>query len=184
MARCGVGNGLCIPAGPLRAPLEAQFEHTDALVIVGDGAAGARVSDLARGQTIVHASLVPDPDAAARLHGQRVVAFAGIGRPDKFFETLTRLGAEIAAARAFADHHAYSARDMAELRAEAKRLSAVLVTTEKDPHPHRRRGRHRRAARRDAGRGARSARGAGPGGDGPRKGAPRRSSNLAVQFRA
>ena len=68
----GVGNGLCIPAGPLRAALDAQLQRTDALVIVGEGAAGARVGALAkaRGLPVITARLVPDDAIAARLRGQ------------------------------------------------------------------------------------------------------------------
>lgn len=130
----GVGNGLCIPAGPLRAALDAQLQRTDAVVIVGEGAAGSRVGALAqaRGLPVITARLAPEDGIAARLRGQRILAFAGIGRPEKFFETLRTLGAEIADTRAFADHHAYSPQDMAALRERAKRLSALLVTTEKD----------------------------------------------------
>ena len=130
----GVGNGLCIPAGPLRAPLQGQWRFVDALIVIGAGAPGAALADAARGRgkAVLRAHLMPEPAAADALRGQRVLAFAGIGRPEKFFATLRALGAEVAAARAFADHHAYSGAEIAALRADAAARGLALVTTEKD----------------------------------------------------
>jgi tetraacyldisaccharide 4'-kinase len=84
---------------------------------------------LARGLPLHRARLVP---VAGDWAGRRAVAFAGIGIPQKFFSTLRAAGAEIAATRAFPDHHRYSAKDLSGLAAEAARLGAELVTTEKD----------------------------------------------------
>ena len=67
-----------------------------------------------------------------QLRGRRVLAFAGIGRPQKFFDSLTAIGAEIVGQRAFADHHPYRPDEIAALRDEAGRLEATLITTEKD----------------------------------------------------
>jgi tetraacyldisaccharide 4'-kinase len=130
----GVGNGFVLPAGPLRAPLEAQLSHVDALVAIGPGAAGKAVAHIAAraGKRLFAALLVADPAAAAGLAGRRIVAFAGIGRPDKFFATLAEIGAEIVARYAFADHHLYAADEIAGLRRLAEEHDALIVTTEKD----------------------------------------------------
>ncbi|HWG07138.1 MAG TPA: tetraacyldisaccharide 4'-kinase, partial [Beijerinckiaceae bacterium] len=130
----GIGNGLAIPAGPLRAPLEAQLDYVDALIMIGQGAAGEEVERVAarRGKTIFSAQIAADTAATARLVGRRVVAFAGIGRPEKFFDTLNEVGADIVTRRAFADHHVYAAHDIAELNRLAQGRDALLVTTEKD----------------------------------------------------
>src|SRR5215472_3986217 len=90
----GLGNGLVFPAGPLRAPLEPQLARTDALIVVGDGAAGRAVATdvAAQGGLVLSAHLVPDPASVARLAGQRVLAFAGIGDPKRFFRTLRASG--------------------------------------------------------------------------------------------
>jgi tetraacyldisaccharide 4'-kinase len=130
----GTGNGLCLPAGPLRAALAAQWPHVDAVIVVGEGVAGESVArDAAKGGKVtITARLMPEADAAARLHGRRVLAFAGIGRPEKFFETLRACGAEVVRARAFPDHHPYRAEDIRALRAEAEADGLALVTTEKD----------------------------------------------------
>jgi tetraacyldisaccharide 4'-kinase len=132
-AETGVGNHLCIPAGPLRAPLERQIEHIDALVLVGSGDAGEEVAARAEavGKPCFYADLEPGVEVQA-LAGERVVAFAGIGRPEKFFAMLDAHGARIVAARAFADHHPYRPREIERLIARARTEHALLLTTEKD----------------------------------------------------
>ncbi|HEX8666703.1 MAG TPA: tetraacyldisaccharide 4'-kinase [Beijerinckiaceae bacterium] len=129
----GVGNGLCLPAGPLRAPLAAQWRHVDAVVLVGDGAAGEAVAReaAARGKPVLRARLTPNPTAAAHLKGARVLAFAGIGRPQKFFATLEACGA-VVRTRAFPDHHPYSEEEIRALLDEARTEALLPVTTEKD----------------------------------------------------
>jgi tetraacyldisaccharide 4'-kinase len=133
-AASGIGNGCVFPAGPLRAPLAAQLEKAHALVCIGKGAAGDAVAALAakKGIPAFAAKIIPDRVAAQRLAGQRVLAFAGIGRPEKFFRTLAEIGAEVVEGRAFPDHHSYSPREAKELLAAAKAKNLVLVTTEKD----------------------------------------------------
>jgi tetraacyldisaccharide 4'-kinase len=127
----GAGNGRCIPAGPLRAPIDAQLQAVDALVVVGDGAAGEALA--ARGYCpFFRADVVANEQAASKLSGTRVAAFAGIGRPEKFFRTLQETGAQIVETRAFPDHRPYAARDLAALAEWARRSRARLVTTEKD----------------------------------------------------
>jgi tetraacyldisaccharide 4'-kinase len=130
----GIGNGRTFPAGPLRAPLAAQLAKAQALVCNGKGAAGDAVAALAkkRGIPVFAAKIVAEPLAARKLAGRRVLAFAGIGRAEKFFSTLAEIGAEVAERRAFADHHRYSPREARALLAAAKARDLVLVTTEKD----------------------------------------------------
>ncbi|MDP2356347.1 MAG: tetraacyldisaccharide 4'-kinase [Beijerinckiaceae bacterium] len=130
----GVGNGKCIPAGPLRAPLGAQLKQVDCVVVIGANAGSDLMGAEAKasGVTVCRARLTPDADAAARLRGARVFAFAGIGRPEKFFDTLSSLGADVAGVCAFADHHTYSPAQLAELQAQADEMGATLITTEKD----------------------------------------------------
>jgi tetraacyldisaccharide 4'-kinase len=81
---------------------------------------------------VFHGRLVPDPTAAARVRGQPVLAFAGIGRPEKFFDTLAQCGADVVDARAFADHHPYKPDEIEALQAQARNRGLHLVTTEKD----------------------------------------------------
>jgi tetraacyldisaccharide 4'-kinase len=130
----GWGNNLCLPAGPLRAPLNAQWLHTDALIVVGDGIGGTKASKqaIAKGVRVFQASLTPDPQIITALSGKNVIAFAGIGRPEKFFQTLSQLGATILTRHAFADHRPYLDEEMKALRKEAELKNATLVTTAKD----------------------------------------------------
>jgi tetraacyldisaccharide 4'-kinase len=129
----GFGNGLCVPAGPLRAPLSAQLLFVQALIVLGGGnMAVSRIAASAPGKPLIRASLEPDALAAAPLIGREVLAFAGIARPEKFYATLRRVGAQIVATRDFADHHHYTPREVEALIEEANRRNALLATTEKD----------------------------------------------------
>lgn len=128
----GAGNGYCVPAGPLRAPLAAQMPHVSALVLIGAGEAGERVAARAGGKPLFRARLEPEQEAARLFAGRDVVAFAGIGRPEKFFATLEGLGANLVARHAFGDHHPFAREEIAGLQAEAEARGALLATTEKD----------------------------------------------------
>ena len=127
----GAGNGLCLPAGPLRAPLAAQLPFVDAVVAIGAGQAGEALA-LASGKPVFRAALTPDAAVAAHLAGRRVVAFSGIGRPEKFFAMLEALGAHVLSRHAFGDHHVYSPAELVRLGGEAARQGAIAVTTRKD----------------------------------------------------
>ena len=129
-----IGNGRVFPAGPLRAPMPPQLARTDALVIVGGGTAADKVANAiaARGGPVLRAHLKPDDASVAALHGKRVLAFAGIGDPARFFATLRASNIDVTAERAFADHHRFSQGEIDALLAEASRDGLTLVTTEKD----------------------------------------------------
>ena len=130
----GLGNRRVFPAGPLRAPLPPQLARTDALVIVGFGAAADDVAARfkAQGGPVLRARIVPDDASIAAICNRRVLAFAGIGDPSRFFRSLRACGVDVVTERAFADHHPFSQRDVAELQAAAEQDGLTLVTTEKD----------------------------------------------------
>ncbi|GLR96570.1 MULTISPECIES: tetraacyldisaccharide 4'-kinase [Bradyrhizobium] len=130
----GLGNSQVFPAGPLRAPLQAQLARTDALVLIGDGRAANDVAaELAkRDKPELRARLKPNADSVAQLLGKKVFAFAGIGDPERFFRSLHASGIAVARTRAFADHHVFSQDEIAALAADARREQLTLVTTEKD----------------------------------------------------
>ncbi|HLG82778.1 MAG TPA: tetraacyldisaccharide 4'-kinase [Bradyrhizobium sp.] len=130
----GIGNGMVFPAGPLRAPLAPQLACTDALVVIGTGTATQAVAAAvaAAGKPVLAAHLEPDAAAAAKLERQRVLAFAGIGDPARFFRTLQASGIEVVQQTAFADHHRFTVAEIAALVADAKRDGLIPVTTEKD----------------------------------------------------
>ena len=133
-ARRGLGNGRVFPAGPLRAPLPPQIDRTDALIVVGDGAAAGGVAAIvaSRGKPVISAHLKADAASVASLHGKRVLAFAGIGDPQKFFSTLRASGIEVVEERPFADHHPFSRSEIESLIAAARGSGLTMVTTEKD----------------------------------------------------
>ncbi|MEO1329080.1 MAG: tetraacyldisaccharide 4'-kinase [Pseudomonadota bacterium] len=130
-AGVGHGNGRVIPAGPLREPLRAGFARASAAVLIGDPADDADPIWFPAGLPVLKARLSP-LESGIRLSGERVVAFAGIGRPRKFFDTLRSMGAEIVSATAFPDHHRYSTAILQRLEMKAHAEDAMLVTTEKD----------------------------------------------------
>ncbi|MGN6569985.1 MAG: tetraacyldisaccharide 4'-kinase [Pseudolabrys sp.] len=132
-ARRGIGNGHVFPAGPLRAPLDAQMSRINAVLIVGDGNGAAHIAAEAqsRGLPVWHGRLAPHPDGAGAIT-RPVLAFAGIGDPDKFFATAQACGITIAARRAFPDHHRFTAEEAAALLMAADSEALALLTTEKD----------------------------------------------------
>jgi tetraacyldisaccharide 4'-kinase len=125
----GFGSGRCIPAGPLREPVGTGLARAQAVVLLGDDRTG--VVHRLRGVPVLRARLEPEAESVA-LAQQRVIAFAGIGRPDKFFATLKSLGANLIERREFSDHHPYSAAEIGNLIDTAHANAAALVTTAKD----------------------------------------------------
>ena len=130
-AETAFGNGRVIPAGPLRETVARGLDRASAVVLMGAFERPVPAALAAARCPILRARLAPTA-GAADLAGCRVFAFAGIGRPEKFFDMLRAAGAVLAGARAFADHHRYAAGDLAALTAEAAAAGARLVTTEKD----------------------------------------------------
>ncbi len=129
----GFGNGRLIPSGPLREPVGRGLARADAVVVVGADTAGAtgRCRREAGGLPVLEARFAP-AEAAMALHGRKVVAFAGIGRPDKFFETVTEIGAELAEAMAYPDHHPFPETEIMFICELAQERGAIPVCTEKD----------------------------------------------------
>lgn len=128
----GIGNGHTVPGGPVRAPISEQMHQLSAILKVGNGpAADALVRQASRaGKQVFVASVTPRPDAS--LVGRHVLAYAGIAHPEKFYRTLTGLGAAIVERRSFPDHHYFSEEDIDTLLQDAARQDLLPVTTSKD----------------------------------------------------
>jgi tetraacyldisaccharide 4'-kinase len=124
----GFGNGLVMPAGPLRETYESAMSRITAVVLVGgdEQRLGVRVQcPLLRARY--------EPQLATDFpRGEKFFAFAGIARPEKFYATCRKAGLALADTEDFTDHHPFTAREIANLQAEAKARNAVLLTTEKD----------------------------------------------------
>ena len=120
----GFGNRRVIPAGPLREPIVAAAARCAAVVLIGDDATGA-LAYLPPGLPVLRATLVSEPPPPGPL-----VAFAGIGRPEKFRQTLEAAGAVLRGWHSFPDHHPYREAELRPILAEA--VGATVVTTPKD----------------------------------------------------
>ena len=120
------GNGKLIPAGPLREPVRSGLSRANAIILTGSGDVALPPFN----GPILRAQFVPEN--LERMRGRKVMAFAGIGRPGKFFSMLSDYGVELTGARAFPDHHMFTAGELVELKQHAANSDALLVTTEKD----------------------------------------------------
>ncbi len=127
----GLGNGRLIPAGPLRERPDDGYARADMALIVRSGQEPMRPLDLPPSLPRFDARMVPTRDSE-RFIGQRVLGFAGIGRPAKFAASLRDLGAELVDFQAFPDHHAFAAEEVMEMIERAVAQDAVAVTTAKD----------------------------------------------------
>jgi len=129
----GFGNKTLIPAGPLRETIEAGVNRADAVIIIGEDKVKAeeKIRSIRANITIVYAKIVPCKNNP-EIKGRKVAAFAGIGRPTKFKDTLEEQGAEVVIWRTFPDHYEYKENELKELILEAKNKEALLLTTAKD----------------------------------------------------
>jgi tetraacyldisaccharide 4'-kinase len=138
-AKTAFGNARLFPAGPLREKIADGLARAQAVVLLGRESVPAPLSNTPL--PVIRGWLAPDTASAEKLRGRRIAAFAGIARPEKFFQTLRDLGASLVSGTPFADHHCYRDDEIAALRAHAGQLT--LVTTEKDYvrlKPHQRAG--------------------------------------------
>lgn len=128
----GLGNERLIPAGPVRAPFDTQIKYAHALSVIGSGhAADAVIRITSRAAKPVFHGYFKARDPQT-FQGLNCLAFAAIGDPDRFFRSLIHVGAKVAATRAFADHHYFSAYDVDELLETAEKQRLTPVTTRKD----------------------------------------------------
>lgn len=128
----GFGNGAVMPAGPLREDLVFGLSRADAIAIIGEDTKNVADTIAARTDKPVYTGrLTPDADNPD-LFGKHIFAFAGIGRPEKFKDSLIEAGAIVEAFGDFPDHCAYGEKDLGPLMQEADEKNALVVTTAKD----------------------------------------------------
>lgn len=131
-ARRGIGNGYVMPSGPLRAPLLDQMRLADAVLRIGEGTRGDRVVRAASRAAKPVMSAWLKPANVREISGQKVMAYTGIGDPQKFYDTLSTFGCWLSATQSFGDHHMFSEADAKNLITRADSEKLTLVTTEKD----------------------------------------------------
>ena len=131
-AKTGIGNRKCVPAGPLRMPFKEQLVKVDLLLVVGEGIAAEReLKEVAQCGLAIEQAWIR-PVSADALEGERVLAFAGIGRPEKLFATLREIGADLVEAKSFPDHHYFTKQDAREILKLAEDEDLLPITTTKD----------------------------------------------------
>lgn len=132
-AENGWGNGLCFPAGPLRASLNAQLPYADAVLSIGDGAYSESLEMLEaqHGFPLLKAAMIID-ETAIPDRGNSYLAFSGIGMPEKFYNTLRQNGFDLPVMVSYPDHHIFSETDAAEILKRAEMEHTTPVTTSKD----------------------------------------------------
>ncbi|PCI56826.1 MAG: tetraacyldisaccharide 4'-kinase [Alphaproteobacteria bacterium] len=128
--KTGLGNRKLLPSGPLREPIDAAFQRAQAVIIIGEDQTDI-TSLIPKNITILKASIQVQ-DGLALKKEQSYIAFAGLGHPRKFYDTLKKSNMNITAFHEFADHQPYSQKDINTLLHEAKQTNAKLLTTEKD----------------------------------------------------
>jgi tetraacyldisaccharide 4'-kinase len=125
----GVGNGRILPAGPLRESLDSALKRVDAVVLIG----AEDIQNIAPHihKPVLHAQLRPDLPADFP-HDAAFFAFAGIGRPEKFYQTCRDVGLNLIGTQDFPDHHAFAEMELLEIERKTLEQRAELLTTEKD----------------------------------------------------
>ncbi|MDE1903777.1 MAG: tetraacyldisaccharide 4'-kinase [Alphaproteobacteria bacterium] len=123
----GFGNRRVMPAGPLREGIARGLARADAAIMLGDDRTGA-ATWLGATPVLQAEPVTPTADIA----GRAFVLFAGIGRPQKFFDHFAKTDARIIARHGFPDHHLYSESELTALANTAQKAGATLMTTEKD----------------------------------------------------
>ncbi|KZL18744.1 Tetraacyldisaccharide 4'-kinase [Pseudovibrio axinellae] len=131
-AKTGIGNAKCIPAGPLRMPFEKQLPSVSLLMVIGEGECGIQPKNAAECTGIDMMSAAIRPISADALEGERVLAFAGIGRPEKLFASLREVGADVVEAMSFPDHHYFKKDDARKILKIAEAQDLLPITTTKD----------------------------------------------------
>ncbi|USO01833.1 MAG: tetraacyldisaccharide 4'-kinase [Alphaproteobacteria bacterium] len=134
----GFGNGLTLPAGPLRETISESIRKIDAVVIIGDDKHKSRELTEHIQKHVHHefpifkGFLNPVEDSLLRMKGRKLFAFAGIGYPEKFFSLLQKNGGDVVAQEKYPDHYAYTMKDIDHLLFLASKHHATLITTLKD----------------------------------------------------
>ena len=124
----GFGNEFLMPAGPLREPIFFGIKRADLIIIIGEDK--SNLAEYFTYKELVYGRIIPINNE--KFVGNKVIAFCGIGRPEKFFDSLKNIGAQIIKEISYADHHLYNDQDLNYLISLSKEQNIKLVTTKKD----------------------------------------------------
>ncbi|MFT6220339.1 MAG: tetraacyldisaccharide 4'-kinase [Rickettsiales bacterium] len=125
----GFGNGFFLPAGALREPIKSGIKKADVVVIVGEDRFNISDEFCANKKVLKAKIKIFDSE---KFNQKSVLAFCGIGRPEKFFDSLKETGAKIVEKYSYADHHQYKESEIEQMLDSAKKNDLMLVTTQKD----------------------------------------------------
>ncbi len=125
----GIGNGAIIPAGPMREPWKVGLKHANAVLIIGEDT--HNLTDTLP-QHIMAMSATINATIPESIKGKPLLAFCGIGRPQKFYDTLAEHKLDVIDTQDFPDHHPFKEGELSALWDTAEKAGAALVTTEKD----------------------------------------------------
>lgn len=122
----GAGNHRLIPAGPLRESLKQGFKRAHALIIIGEDKTNISA------QTALPVFGADIEEIKPATNNKKVLAFAGIGHPQKFYDSLMRCGLTIFKVQNFPDHHFYTKTELQNLIQTAQKHDLDIYTTSKD----------------------------------------------------
>lgn len=123
----GYGNGLAVPAGPLRENLHSGLKRANAIIIIGEDE--HNLANEFMELPVFKGKIVP---VNPQVNNREVIAFAGIGRPEKFYKSLNELGFNLVETLNFPDHHVYTKAELQKIITKAQKQGAVIFTTSKD----------------------------------------------------
>ena len=129
-----IGNGLLIPAGPLREKINSIKKY-DAIFINGNEVDNSDLKSLIKKYNKdikIFESTYSPIDIEKFDINERYLVFSGIGNPESFKEILIKNKFNIIKEIIFPDHYNYTQNDIDEIKAQAKKLNATIITTEKD----------------------------------------------------
>jgi len=127
----GIGNGRIIPSGPMRENLSQAINRSHlAIIIDGDKRNIKKLID--KKIPVIDANIKIEDKYLNNFKNKKVIAFCGIGYPEKFYKTLENIGCQITYTKSFPDHYVYSRKDIQNLLKKSQELNSLLITTEKD----------------------------------------------------
>ena len=126
-----IGNGLTIPSGPMREDLSA-LKNADLVVINGEKNKNIENKILSKNEKIKIFYTNYEPQNITEFQNKQIIAFAGIGNPENFFNLLEINKLNIIEKVKFPDHHKYSEKELENLLSKIKKNTSILLTTEKD----------------------------------------------------